>query len=94
MKDCDTMSFLVLPLATFLIVVTTATISCTIVNIKLMKDNARLKSQLKSITRQRSNKLERELTTEYYEEVDMCQASTNADIDINSNPAYSALKDM
>ena len=92
MKDCDTLSNLVLPfgatLATFLIVVTTATISCTIVNIKLMKDNTRLKSQLKSITRQRSDKLERELTTEHY------QASTNADIDINSNPAYSTLKDM
>ena len=92
------MSYLVLPfgatLATFLIVVTTATISCIIVNIKLMKDNARLKSQLKLTPRQRSDKVEKELTTEYYEEVDMCQTSTSTHIDINSNPAYSALKDL
>ena len=56
-----------------------------------MKDNTHLKRQLKSITRQRFDKVERELTTEYYEEVDMCQASK---IDINSNPAYSAVKDL
>ena len=81
-------------LATFLIAVTTATISCTIINIKLMKDNACLKRQLKSITRQRSDKVEKQLTTEYYEEVDMYQTSTSPHIDINSNPAYSSVKDL
>ena len=98
MKDCDTSSHLVLPvgatLATFLIAVTTATISCTIVNIKLLKDNTQLKNQLKSIPRQRSNKVEKGLTTKYYEEVDVCQASTCTDIDIRGNPAYSAVKDL
>ena len=97
MKDCDTLSYLVLPigatLAVFLITVTTATISCTILNIKLLRDNTHLKNQLKSVRRQRSDKLDKELTTEYYEEVDTFQTSTStADIDINSNPAYAAVK--
>ena len=102
MKDCDTSSHLVVPigatLVTFLITFLTATISCTIVNIKLLKDNIQchLKRQLKSIPRQRSDRMETELNTEYYviEEVDMCQASTSTDFDINSNPACSTVKNL
>ena len=93
MKECDTSSYPLLPigaaLATFLITVTTASISCTIVNIKLLKDNTCLKKQLKSMPRQRTDKMEEDLTRDSTEEVDIIhQASTHRDIDTDSNPAY------
>ena len=38
--------------------------------------------------------MDKELTTEYYEEVGTYQASTSTCIDVNNNPAYSAVKDL
>ena len=68
-------------LMTFLIAVITVTISCTVVNIKLQKYNTNFNKQLKAMPKQRSDKVEGELTTENYEAVDMHKTSRSTVID-------------
>lgn len=63
----------------------------TVVTIKLLKDKADMKKELKAMSKRSPRKME---VTEYYEEINIQQASTKLDIDINKNAAYSTVESL
>lgn len=84
-------------LAGLIIILTAVVIICTAVNIKILKNKARLKQEVSARPSQGTSTVSqesRESNTQLYEEVDLYQASTNVNIDINENKAYSTITDL
>ena len=83
-------------LAVLFITLTVGAVTCTAVNIKLLKDKSRMQQQLLAKTNQSPNTVvPGESNTTFYEEVvDLHQASTSMDIDIRRNEAYSTIKQL
>ena len=99
--ECNNTPSLFLPVGatlagSFIIVTTVAVIICAAVNIKVLKDRARLKQVLELSTRQNQSPsivVPGESNTGFYEDVaDLCQVSTN--MDISENKAYSTITDI
>ena len=82
---------IVATMAVLFITVTVGAVACTAVNIKLLKDKSRMKEQLLARDLSPNMVVPRESNTEFYEAVDLYQASTNVDMDISKNEAYSKI---
>ena len=69
-------------------------VTCTAINIRLYRDKAQLLKRMRSQSPEMMVVGELNTNSEYYEEVDAYQVSTNTDIDTNENSAYSTVKNM
>ena len=83
-------------LAVLFTIMTAGAVTCTAVNVKLLKDKVRLKQQLLAVRQTQGPNMvvPREANTVLYEEVDLNQASTTTEIDISKNKAYSRAIDL
>ena len=89
---CDLILPLSAALGTMLGTTTIAVIICAALNVKLQKNYVTTKEQLKAIQVEDSGIGAKELTSEFYEEIDVTpRASANTAIDMNDNAAYSTV---